>query len=149
MGFPSTSTTDLDTAWNIVRNRAAQLRQSSQALNVQASQNTGADRIVGYLGSLADARDAISAAAATPGLAAYAQAQINNNTFDLVSAFNTMVAQIDATRAWIKTNFPKDGSGNLLYQQLDANGRIVTLQFTSAQLAGLQSVLVALVATID
>ena len=60
-----------------------------------------------------------------------------------------MATQLNATRDWIIANFPKDASGYLLYQQFDASGNVTVRQLSTASLAGLRTVLAALIATID
>lgn len=126
----------------MVKTMSQTLRTSSAAGAIPASDVTG------YMGRIADFRDRLQVLAATTGLADYARAQKNLPGLDVVAEYTATVAQIDATRTWIVTNFPKDAQGNLLMTKFDANGRTTTNTFSSATLAALRTQLDALITTI-
>lgn len=86
--------------------------------------------------------------AQVPGLASYAQTQVNNPSLDVAGAFNAMQSDLVTVLTWITTNFPKDVNGNLLYAQFNGSGQVVMTNFTGAQLAPLASLLGTLSATI-
>lgn len=150
MAFPSSNSDDLASAWSAIRNSAAVVKRDSQTLHDRsAAGNIEAALILRYVESLANHNDAFARYTAVPGLAAYVREQVNNPAIDIVAEYNTMLAQINATKNWIAANFPKDGSGYLLYHTLGADGRIVQRTLTPAQTAGLRTQLTALIATID
>lgn len=101
--------------------------------------------VIQHLGSV-DAQ--MAAWAATSGLAAYAQSQYNDPAYDVVSEYTTMHAAIVSAKNQLITMFPKDGSGFLLYQTLNANGTITNRTFTSAELAAAVTLINAVIAAI-
>lgn len=132
----------LDGIMLMVKSLSTSLRTKSAAGAIPASDVTD------YLSRVADFRDRLAVLAQTPGLGAYAQAQKSLPSLDVAAEYAATVTQIDATRSWIITNFPKDASNNLSIVKFDANGRTVTNTFSSAALAGLRTQLAALEATI-
>lgn len=132
----------------MIKSNAADLRTKSAAGPIPAQDVTD------YLARLAGLRATLASLAATPNLGAYAQAQKSSPGLDAVAEYTATVAQIDATRAWIITNFPRDAQGNVESRNFNAEGVLVaagplTGTFTSAQLAGLRTVLSALEATVS
>lgn len=93
-------------------------------------------------------RQVLSAAASIPGIVDYAKTQKNDANLDIVAEFTTMLGAIDDATLWIENNFPKDGSGYLLAQTLEATGPVDRM-FTPASTGGLRVVLDAIVATIN
>lgn len=75
--------------------------------------------------------------AATPGLAAYAQQQTNDPTYDVAAEYTAMRNALQALRDDLISRFPKSVDANLWlqYQQLQADGSITVRTFTAAQLA--------------
>lgn len=150
MAFPSTNVVLLRDALDVVRQAAYAIKEGAQRLRaLSLGSSTGASSILEFALLLAEQRALLDSHAATPGLGAYAQQQINDDEFDIVAAYSAMVAQIDATVTWIVSNFPKDANGYLLERQLASDGRTVERTFNSAALAGLRAQLDALIATID
>jgi hypothetical protein len=153
MPFPSSIGTTPKTLSQALINISALAGDvKAQALRVKADSIAGpisAYTIIQLCGLLADRRDAMASLASTPGINAYAQGEYASPTLDIVSAYNEMVAQIDATRSWITTNFPKSGTGELLSQKFDGNGRIVYNTFSTATLATFRTQIDALIATIN
>lgn len=86
-------------------------------------------------------------AASTSGLGVYAQAQKNDQNLNIGNEFTAMNAAIDGVTTWIETNFPKDANGYLLRETWSASGP-VDRAFSSANTAGLRTVLATLIATI-
>jgi hypothetical protein len=87
--------------------------------------------------------------AATPGLAAYAQAQVNDPTYDIVAEFNTMMTAIISARDSLIAMFPKDAQGFMAYQTLNPDASITNRTFTAAQLAPVVTTLNNVLATIS
>lgn len=84
---------------------------------------------------------------ATPGIAAYAQSQKNDGTFDIVAEFTAALNAVDNCTSWIQANFPKDANGFLLSQTLGSDTTSDRL-FSTAALAGLRAVVSAVIAQI-
>ena len=107
-----------------------------------------ATTIVDTFINLQSERTALVGASAVPGLVAYAKAQKGDETLDIVVEFNAVIAAIDATIAWINTNFPKDANGFLLRETWGANGP-VDRTFTVAQTANFRTVLQGIIDRIN
>lgn len=149
MAFPA-SNQNLADAYRLLKGRANDVR--SQSVNLRAlslAGAVGADRILGYAAMLARSKVEMAALSAAPGLAAYAQAQENNVSLNIVTEYNTMTAQIDATVAWIVANFPQDGGGFKLAFTMANDGTLVYRTFDTPTLAGFRTTLDALIATIS
>jgi len=155
MAFPSSTGSkqeNLAQAWLVCRTTAGGIKSRSQNLyNICAAGDVSALTILDYATYLADMKLRLDSATSVGGLAAYAQAQINDATLDVAAEYSAMATQIGVTLSWIDDNFPKDGSGYLLAMKFKAGdpGRTEARQLTTAQTAGLQTALQALLATID
>lgn len=153
--FPSSTGTKTQTAasaWDSARTTASMLKTKTNALNTaSAAGPISSSLILDYATYLADAKSILLLASAVPGIAVYAQEQINDPTFDIAASFNGMMTAINDTIAWVIANFPKDANGFLLARNFtaDNSGRTQDRQFTTAQTAGLRTTLTALAATID
>lgn len=153
MPFPSSSGSrsfTLAAALSLAQLTADAVKSRSQTLSAACGLgNVPASSILVYLAYLADAKANFTKSAAAPGLAVYAQEQIGDT--DIANEFNAMVSAVDTVRNWILTNFPKDGSGNLLYTQFtaDNSGRTQQTFFTIGQVSGLKALLDSLVLSID
>jgi hypothetical protein len=152
MAFPSSVGVPyiLANAWDSARKFAGQLKIS--ATNLRAASLAGpvtSSDILNFQVLMADIKAQLAVVAAVPGLAAYAQAQVNNPSLDVAAAFTAMSNAIDNTGSWVITNFPKDGSGFLLSQTFNGGGRPTDRTFTTVTLAGFRTQLDALIATID
>ena len=140
----------LDSAWDRFFKTLGVVKvQSQRFIDRSAVGPVVAEEIATYAGQLANWVDDLTAIAALPGIGDYAQAQISNPALDLAVEWPLTLAQINATRTWIVSNFPKDASGYWQIAQFDGAGRRVVRSFSSADLAGFRTVLGALVATID
>lgn len=124
-----------------IKSRAQSLRNASAAGPVQSSQ------IIDWFVSLANARTVIAALASTPGLPAYAQNEVDDDTYNVTTEYTAMLAAIDGALAWVTTNFPKDGSGYLLAYQFIGNA-YTARTFSTAALATFRTTLDSLIATI-
>lgn len=153
MAFPSATgsvSQTLDEAWRGARAVAANVKNQTAALaSACGAGPVNAKIILDYASFLAAAYAQLTAFAAVPNIAAYAQTQINNPSFDVVSAFNTMMSAMQATSQWVITNFPKDGNGNILGLTFNGDGSQGWTSFTTAQTAGLVSQLGLLSNTIN
>ncbi len=149
MAFPA-SNQNLDNAYRAIKEAALQVKTQSQTMRTAAAgPGLSADRIVFYAQFLNTTKARMATLASTPGLPAYAQTQENNGALDIAAEYNAMVAQINATMAWIGANFPEDASGYKLAFTLDANGVLTWRTFTAGSLSTFVTVLDALIATIN
>jgi hypothetical protein len=136
----------LEAAWKAARDTAAQIQATCGNLTTQIGSNAcSAQTIANATSFLANLNVLLTQYGAVPGLAAYAQAQINNSNENIVADFNAMQTALVAVVAWVVANFPTDGSA----MKFNANGQLVWATFTSAQLAPLQTLVTALSATIN
>lgn len=154
MAFPATGTSradNLSDVWSRARDRGRQVRAAAVTLSASATgPNTSGWDVLQFSTFLADAKVDLLRYSQVGGIGAYAQAQINDATVNIATEFNSMMSAIDAVTAAIITNFPKDGSGRLLFLTFaaDNSGRYVSSTFTAAQMAPVKTSLDALVATI-
>lgn len=148
MAFPATNGTAfpvaLDAAWVGARQAAASLQSQCSSMNAQiAAGNVSGQVIVNALAFFVTINNQLTTYAAVPGIAAYAQQQVNNGTLDVAGAFATMQSALVAVGNWIITNFPSASALTLTA----AGPQWAT--FSTAQLAGLVTALNALSATIN
>jgi len=91
---------------------------------------------------LANANAQFTTLAATPGLAAYAQQQEDDEAYDVVAEFAAMQAAINAALTWMNTNVPLSVQAVPPAQWTD-NGPTIATVFTVAQTAGFRAQLTA------
>jgi hypothetical protein len=155
MAFPATGTTradNLSDVWTFARAMAAQVRSRASTLSTMAAgASTSASYVLDTATFFADAKAVLLKASQVGGIAAYAQAQINDATVNVTTEFNSMMSAIDSVTSAIITNFPKDASNRLLFLTFtaDNSGRQTSSAFTSAQMVPVKTALDALVATIS
>ena len=147
MPFPASNGVLSDVLEQVSRFALAMKRQVEATRARMAAGSVGSSEIIDLDIRLRGWRAEIVKAASTPGIAAYAQAQLGNAQLDVVAEFNGMVAAIDSVTAWIRANFPRDANGFLLERTWGDSGP-VDRQFTSAQTAQLRTQLDALIATV-
>lgn len=82
------------------------------------------------------------------GIVAYAQAQENDDQYDVGAEGAAALSTIEDVQDWIIENLPKDGSGFLLERSLGADGGVTLRTVSSAQTAGLRTQLAAVVSAI-
>jgi hypothetical protein len=153
MAFPSSTGShqqNLSQAWDMARDAAGAIRSRSVSVRDRGQAGTLlAYEVIQLAQTIADSIDLFANAAALPGIVQYAQAQISDPNIDIVAEFTAMNNSAIATRNWIISNFPQDGSGYLLFYKFDANGRILNRTLTTGQVAALVPILDALIATVD
>lgn len=127
---------------------SAKVQAQGAALKLQSG-NVDSIWVMNFLDQIRAIIDQIDKAAAVPGLAAYASANIPNYSGDLVADLNTTRTAAAACITWIVNNFPKDSaSGYSLALIINADGSRTSRQFTPAQTVGLQTALNNFIATI-
>lgn len=148
MPFPASRETlslALEEATEAARNmRTFAQRASAQAAAgaVTSSEIFRVEQVLRHVRSrLVRARD-------TPGIGAYAQAQLGVGGLDIAAEFVAMLAELDATIQWVRDNFPRDATGILLAQTWGPEGPVDRI-FAPAATAGLRARLDALAATVS
>lgn len=151
MPFPSTSGSKiaLERAWASLMASAGRIKGKAQSLRDASLQPTRGTLILSVMDDLLASQAAMQAMANTPGLEAYARAQISDPTLDLVAAFNAVIGNVNAVRDWVVANIPKDANNYLLLQTISASGARIDREFSSLTLSGLRTVLDTLIASID
>lgn len=123
--------------------------QAQSALTRLQSGNVDSVWVMNFLDQVRTIVDQIDRAAAVPGLAAYASANIPNYSGDLSADLNATRSAAAACITWVFNNFPKDSaSGYSLALIINADGSRTSRQFTPAQTGGLQAALQNFIATI-
>ena len=153
MSFPTntgTRKTGPAQAWESIKGTFGQVKVNTANLrNDSAAGDIAADRVTRYVAMLSDSLDNLAAAVSVPGLLAYAQEQLNDPAFQVVTEYTAARNEMTACRDWIVANFPADGGGYLLYHSFGVGGRITVRTFAPAVLAGLRTQLDLLLATLD
>ena len=152
-GFPTQTGSiplTLDEGLAAARNIATQLKNNLTNSWLPGAQSSGlsALAVLGIPQMLVSWMATLNVAAALNGMAAYAQAQLNNDT-NIVTQFNGMITAMQGVVSWIDTNFPA-ANGYLTYAQLNpTTGAITYTTFTPSQLTGLVTALQTLQAALD
>jgi len=151
MTFPTnTGDPPLSLSQTFVQIRAVAGGIKQQAVALKARSLAGpvpAPDVMYFCTWLANHRATLAALAATEGLAAYVATYFP--AVNLAAAYTTMVAQVDATIAWMVANFPKAASGELLLVKFAADGTTTTNTFSTAVLTTFRAQLDLLIAQID
>lgn len=125
------------------------LKQNSQAANAaMAAGNVDADYIINLRNRLNRDKASFQSWAATPGLAAYARNEKNDENYNIATEFTAVIAAMTAVVNSIESTFPKDGSGYLLARQFSGT-TIAVREFTPAQTTALRGLITTLIASID
>jgi len=151
-GFPTTTGSIPYTqqeAWTAARSIATQLKVQATSLVAQAqSAGIPANQILGFPQTLNQISTQLTQIAAVGGIAAYAQAQINNSNYNVAAAFTSMQSAVNSLSSWITTNFPVDSGGYLEIVSF-SSGTPLYVTFSPSQLTGFVTSLNALLATLD
>lgn len=150
MAYPASQQT-LKDALAAINGMAIRVKGLTQNVRDEtAAGPTARRKFVALQRNLQIAIDAWDTNAPTPGLAAYAQAQYDDNTLDIVAEYTAMKAAAQALQAWIFANLPTDaGSGAALLEVYDAQGNPTDLTVTTAQTAGFRTEADVFIATIS
>lgn len=144
------STSSLQYALDQVRGSAAGIKGGAQSYLAQLQSGPiNTDWVFQFLDAARFARDNLNAQASTPGLNVYATSQWSGYAGTLTTDIATVVANINACISWVAANFPTDAAGFIEGYKLNADGSRTPASFTSAQTAGLQTQLQALIASIE
>lgn len=138
----------LEEVYRDIRNQARDIKSRSQSLRSQSAAGAvNSELIIEWYLRVQGNRAAMAALASTPGLPAYAQAESNDENYDVVAEYTATLAQIDAALAWVTTNFP--ASGGFLQSHSFNAGVYTPRSFSTASLATFRTVLDSLIATIN
>lgn len=148
MTFPSTNAMPtLAEGLMRARSQAASIKaiaaNNSTAMKAGSISSSG---VFSLLDNLLGAKNILSQAAALSGMDTYAEAQLGQS---ISADFTAMMNAITDVINWVVQNFPKDTDGYLQTATMNSDGTRIERSFTSAQTAGLATLLDALVATID
>jgi hypothetical protein len=151
MAFPSNTGTiplTLEQTFSLIRSVAGTVKTNAQALKARSLAGVvPAPDVTSYCVGLANQRDQLAALAATTGLQAYVTEYYP--AVDLAAAYSQMIAQVDATIAWIVANYPKAATNELRERTWGAGGKVVNNTFSTSDLAGFRAQLDLLIAQID
>ena len=137
-------------AFDRLKTQAASTKQYLQAQRISMVAPTCDAQIpLSVIQHLGQVNALMTVWAATPGLSQYAKDQYNDPAYDVVAEFNAMKTALANAQSTLTTMFPKDGSGFVLYQTIQANGSLLNRTFTAAQLAGAVAQVDAVIASID
>lgn len=146
MAFP-TATDMLAVALAEAQRIARQIKtQATQIRDKAAAGPIDGNELLNTLDYLRNQHDRLGEIAAVPGIGAYSLEQLGA---DVTADFAAMRSAIQATRAWLANNLPKDGDDYLLLVSLDGNGEQVIREFPPGATAGFRTQLDALLATIE
>jgi len=121
---------------------AGQEKRTLDAWDTRLNGNiTGLDAVE-MLNNLDRVLAIFSEVAALPGLAAYAQSQFSNATYNVTAEFDVMINALAAVQSWLKTNIPSTAISIV-------SGVMVGATYTPAQTAPLRALVVAAAATIE
>ena len=121
--------------------QAVFVKQSAQIAVQLLTGTVTANQVFQIVDNLRSPLQIFAQVAAIPGIAAYAQAQFNDATYDVATEFTNMVNTINAVVNWVVTNFPKDTGGFAQAYTLASDGSRTPVTFTPAQTAGLTTAL--------
>lgn len=119
---------------SLADNRAARWASGSDAVEVSAA----IDRAVAM-------RDRLNAIASTPGIAAYARSQEDDDLYDVVAEFQALVAALETVIAECVNALPTSSPGNFVeLYSIDTVGSKTVNPLSSADLAAAVTALQAL-----
>jgi hypothetical protein len=120
------------------------------ALTTLQAGSVSADWVFEFLNSCDNAIRNFNRFKTVTGLDAYAQEQLPGYVGTMTNDLTAVVNAIQSCVDWVVTNFPKDSTDTYLlaYSSLAADGTKTPRMFTSAQTAGLQTQLSAVIALI-
>ena len=149
MAFKATVVVTQDAFANI-RRQAASTRAYMLGRKTALQQATcDAAQVLSMIQHCGTVLDLLAGWAATPGLAEYAKAQVNDPTYDVGAEYVVMRDALVALRANIMAMFPKDAGGFLLYQTFRADGQLQSRTFTAAQVSAVLPLVDAVIAAIE
>jgi len=135
-------------AYRMAKGAAVNIKRHCQSYNTKmAASGADYELLRAIARTLRDGGNQLSELSGTPGLAAYAQAQEDDGSYDVVAEFLALQSAISAAIAWLDANVPT----SVTVQPPSAwdNGPLVIETFTPPQTEGLRSALSAVINAID
>jgi hypothetical protein len=131
----------LDEGFRQARNVAASTKQRLQSTASQLTGTYNALTAIELRQALVYNISQLNASAALPGIAAYAQNQYADNTYDVAAEFSTMLAAFQAIVDWLTTNIPSTGVSV-------TNGLVTGVDYPPTATAPLLTLVNAAIATV-
>ena len=126
-----------------IKVRAQSTRDRSAAQNILALE------ILELQAGFKKRLDRLNALKTAPGLAAYAQAQLDDLGFDIAVEFTAMLTEVQLVLDQIRADLHVSADGFAEVRKIEADDTMTNKSFTKGQTAGLRARLDALIATID
>ena len=146
MAFKASNVLPAD-AYLIIKRGAVQLKANLQGfVTYMAVNDTDYDYLRGVYRTLERSKTQFDTLKTTAGLAQYAKDQENDQTYDVVTEFNSLITTIQAAITWLDNNIPTNVTAKLPENWGD--GTLISNAFTPAQTADLRTTLNAVSAEI-
>lgn len=148
MGFPTNSTRrSLSSALDRAQSQADSIKRIAQNNRDRMAAGTiTSSGIISLLDNLDGAHNVLAETASLPGIGEFAEAQLGQT---VLVEFGQMMTAIDAASAWIRANFPVGTGGHLQSESWGVGHARVERTFSTAETAGLRTLLDAVIAAID
>ncbi|KKM76782.1 hypothetical protein LCGC14_1376700 [marine sediment metagenome] len=127
---------------------AVQVRRLAQNRSSTFASGATSAEVLAVADNLSSMKATLESIRGVPGIGVYANAQEDDDTYDVAAAFNAMLAAIDSVIAEIVSALPKDQSDWLLINKINEDGSLSARSFTGAALTNLRTTLDVLVASI-
>lgn len=123
-------------AYELAKREMIEIKNKAQKYSTLFSSDSLFTDVFQCLRFLDEASENLNSFKDVAGLAAYAQDQEGDGTYNPVTEFNSLIALIDDAEAWIVANIPKDGNDYILVYKIASNA-LSPRTFTIAQLSTL------------
>ena len=120
---------------------AISAKRLAQTFSTMFQNTTNRDQVIRCWREFKIHKEGLTTLASVSGIAAYAKDQENDQTYDVVAEFTSLVATIDAVVTEIETVFPKDGSGFLAVSKFGSSVNLEMGTFPAASLSSLRTLL--------
>lgn len=141
--------TTRETALVDVDQRSVALKAEARRMRLASANDAiSAGDALSLLTYLMRQRDAFAAAAALPGMPAFAAEEKRQALSEINAGFSAMLGAINGAIAWIAGALPKAAGGFLAIETMAADGTRTWRLFQPAETAGLRTALAAIEATI-
>jgi hypothetical protein len=149
MPLPAGTTSPLEQVLQEIIQTAYAARTRGSAALADLNGNVDAYWIFSFIDAVNMFMAGLNARSATPGLNAFATAQIPGYAGTMTTDIAAAVAAAQTCLDWVVTNFPKDSTNQfILAMSLSVNGTRVARVFTSTQTAGLRTAVQNLINTL-
>lgn len=117
----------------------SRLKRFCDSRSTEFASGATSERVLDVLATLQAFGVELDAVKSTPGIAAYAQDQEGDPTYDVAAEFVAVLALLDTVSSAIIAAFPRDANNYLLAETMDANGVRTPRNFTGAALSGIRA----------